>query len=283
MQDNREANTLMVHYLAKSDIPPSPREPADPYNGITVDMKNFGYPDDASSWLVERLKKNPLSVPAAARQIDISALLQSINAQPPQPQQEPVAPVPDLSRILASVTGATPQSDPSQQQAYGWAQQQPAPAALPPEQAQTKYSRVILAALTGATSTAQPPTAAPPAPPAPPMVTQPTAAGPAQQAPAANPDVNALIAQLMQNSQQPGVAATNVYAPYNPSEGQDPNYNNYYSAYAGNTIIAAMTRLGSSGSGRALAQRNSSENTPIRAGSGRTGSKKGDACTFRHD
>lgn len=44
-REQYEASTLMVFYTDSSDIPPCPREPADPYNGEEVSTKAFGSPD----------------------------------------------------------------------------------------------------------------------------------------------------------------------------------------------------------------------------------------------
>lgn len=43
-REQHEATTLMVFYTHKSDIPPSPKEPTDPYNGDTIEVKEFGSP-----------------------------------------------------------------------------------------------------------------------------------------------------------------------------------------------------------------------------------------------
>lgn len=46
VQEQRELTTLMVIYTTPSDIPPSPREPSDPYSGDTVIEQTFGMPSD---------------------------------------------------------------------------------------------------------------------------------------------------------------------------------------------------------------------------------------------
>lgn len=46
VQERHEANTLMVYYTNRSDIPPTPREPADPYNGQPTTTLDFGTPPD---------------------------------------------------------------------------------------------------------------------------------------------------------------------------------------------------------------------------------------------
>ena len=52
-QDQRELNTLMVVYSTHSDIPPSPREPSDPYSGEHKIEESFGplYEDYTKVWL----------------------------------------------------------------------------------------------------------------------------------------------------------------------------------------------------------------------------------------
>ena len=46
VQAQRELTTLMVIYTTPFDIPPSPREPADPYSGESVAEQTFGMPSD---------------------------------------------------------------------------------------------------------------------------------------------------------------------------------------------------------------------------------------------
>lgn len=46
VQEQRELTTLMVIYTTSSDIPPSPREPSDPYSGEPVIEQTFGMPSD---------------------------------------------------------------------------------------------------------------------------------------------------------------------------------------------------------------------------------------------
>lgn len=45
-QERREASTLMVVYASRSDIPPSPKEPAEPYTGEHVAIVEFGNPPE---------------------------------------------------------------------------------------------------------------------------------------------------------------------------------------------------------------------------------------------
>ena len=44
VQEQRELNTLMAFYTSPADIPPNPREPADPYSGETIKFYEFGDP-----------------------------------------------------------------------------------------------------------------------------------------------------------------------------------------------------------------------------------------------
>lgn len=46
VQEQRELTTLMVIYTTSSDIPSSPREPADPYSGDVVTEQIFGEPTE---------------------------------------------------------------------------------------------------------------------------------------------------------------------------------------------------------------------------------------------
>ena len=46
VQEQRELTTLMVIYTTPSDIPPSPREPSDPYSGGAVIEQTFGSPGE---------------------------------------------------------------------------------------------------------------------------------------------------------------------------------------------------------------------------------------------
>ena len=46
VQEQRELTTLMVFYTYLSDVPPTPREPADPYTGDTSVELEFGRPSD---------------------------------------------------------------------------------------------------------------------------------------------------------------------------------------------------------------------------------------------
>jgi hypothetical protein len=94
VQENREASTLMAVYMVKSDIPPCPREPADPYTGEHLETKSFGIPEE------------PFFVRRAAR-------LQPQSAPVPAPAPTPT-PVVDVQTLLANLQGVLPQVQPQQ-------------------------------------------------------------------------------------------------------------------------------------------------------------------------
>lgn len=120
-REQRDQSTLMVVYADPTDIPPCPREPADPYNGIDIATKEFGMPD-YQNVVVARLARlggqinpqqgqistQPPATTGAAP--DISAILALINPQqapqqaqqPPQQTQAP-DPMAEIQRILANV------------------------------------------------------------------------------------------------------------------------------------------------------------------------------------
>lgn len=53
VQEQRELTTLMVIYTTSSDIPSSPREPADPYSGEVVTEQLFGEPNEETRVITE--------------------------------------------------------------------------------------------------------------------------------------------------------------------------------------------------------------------------------------
>ncbi|GAB7351613.1 hypothetical protein MBLNU459_g2228t3 [Dothideomycetes sp. NU459] len=125
-REEEDGNRLMVVYTQPGDIPPCPREPADPYNGETISTKDFGEPDPqgivASRLARLGIKKNaqaqqPLShTPGTGANPDISAILALISPQQPQPSQpvQHVAqnPMSEIQRILANLpqnAGQAPQ------------------------------------------------------------------------------------------------------------------------------------------------------------------------------
>ncbi|KAF2435795.1 hypothetical protein EJ08DRAFT_289419 [Tothia fuscella] len=111
VQENREASTLMVHYMVKSDIPPCPREPADPYTGEHIETTMFGYPDNPRFLhSLSKFAPQPVVTP------DVSAILanlqnflphgqvpvQAAPAPPPVPSDPNIA----LQNLLAGSFGA---------------------------------------------------------------------------------------------------------------------------------------------------------------------------------
>ncbi|CAD0112381.1 unnamed protein product, partial [Aureobasidium uvarum] len=132
-REQYEASTLMVFYTDPSDIPPSPREPAEPYNGEEVTTKAFGALGTQEP-LASRIAKlagpiQPVQTQQSNAAPDISAILALINPQgqaPPQPAQPAPASAPasapsqnqdqmaEIQRILASIPQAAPQQQQSQ-------------------------------------------------------------------------------------------------------------------------------------------------------------------------
>lgn len=158
-QENREAITLMAFYALKSDIPPCPREPADPYTGEHVETKTFGEPDDAT--IVRRLARFQLPPPAAPV-FDINAILQQLA---PQPQAAPPTVDQNLSAIqqILQQTNNSYQPAPTQMQSYA-----PSPQPAAPEPQQPDLSGPlsdILASLGGLVQPQAQQFAAPPAAP----------------------------------------------------------------------------------------------------------------------
>ncbi|KAI5257925.1 hypothetical protein E4T42_00814 [Aureobasidium subglaciale] len=149
-REQYEASTLMVFYTDPSDIPPCPREPAEPYNGDETSPKPFGALGNQEPLATRIAKLVGYAQPAQTQQPsaapDISAILALINPQgqaahqPVQPTQAP-APVaaptqnPDqmaeIQRILASI----PQVQPQQQQPQPTQVQQPVQPLVQPNMA----------------------------------------------------------------------------------------------------------------------------------------------------
>ncbi|KAE9979811.1 hypothetical protein EG328_000659 [Venturia inaequalis] len=179
VQENREATTLMAFYAFKSDIPPCPREPADPYTGEHVETKSFGEPDDTT--ILRRLARFQPPAPAAPA-FDINAILQQLAPQ----TQQPPPPVADqnLSAIqsLLQQTNNPYQPAPAPMQSYATAPPPPPPA---PEAQPPNPLFDILASLNGHV---QPP---PPQQYAPPPATPPQL------------DLSTLLASLQQGQMNP--------------------------------------------------------------------------------
>jgi hypothetical protein len=194
-QERHEAITLMAFYALKSDIPPCPREPADPYTGEHVETKAFGQPDNPT--LVRRLARFQPPAPAAPT-IDVDAILRQL-APPLQPA--PVAD-PNLAAIQNILQQTNPpyQPAPAQMPTFAPIAQPPAAEIQPPAISGPLYD--ILAQLSGHNQAAQPP---PPQQYAPPPAAPPT-------------DLSALIASLQQGQ----MAAQNVQSFNMPPASNNP-------------------------------------------------------------
>ncbi|KAG9863946.1 hypothetical protein KCU60_g5224, partial [Aureobasidium melanogenum] len=154
-REQYEASTLMVFYTDPSDIPPNPREPAEPYNGEEVGTKAFGAVGTQEP-LATRIAKlagpvQPAQTQQSSAAPDISAILAMINPQgqaPPQPAQ-PAQPVSaptsmsapsqnqdqmaEIQRILASIPQAPSQQQQSQPMHVQQPVQQPAQLNMAPD------------------------------------------------------------------------------------------------------------------------------------------------------
>lgn len=157
VQDRHESNTLLAVYLSSMDVPPNPREPADPYDGEHIDeTKNFGAPPSSIQGRAARFRQHngsqawptatSTSVPATGAAPDLNAILASLSGHasatqsapapkttgPHSGQQAQTDTVPaGFENLFATFQKfSTPdQSQASQQQAATQPASQPAPAA----------------------------------------------------------------------------------------------------------------------------------------------------------
>ncbi|TKA66424.1 hypothetical protein B0A49_07441 [Cryomyces minteri] len=217
VQERHEASTLMVFYAHPSDIPPCPREPADPYMGEPHVTNAFGKPPDSVLARESLLTGSQAPVPAPAAS-DISALLNALTSQQAQQaqqtqQQQPTLPqtsATELERIFATFAATPPQPQ---------AAAAPAGHTPQPAQAQPDISAIMAAMQT------QPPTQQQQQ-----LQPQPSAAMPAGQL-----NLSAIMASLGQGgiSQMPsmpgmpGVPGFTITPNPNPSA-QPPSYNHPY-------------------------------------------------------
>ena len=188
IREQYERDNLLVIYQELSDIPPNPREPADPYNGDAGEpVKEFGAPPEkfvqrANQRAAQKASRMPMSmpmnngqtqVPPVPGNFDVNAFSQYMASQnaplptavPPMPAQQ-TAPQIDLQAIFAQLQSQSaapaPQPQPMynyQQQSYQQ-QQQPQPAA--PRSNEPDIT-AILAALTNSTAAVAPQAPAAPA------------------------------------------------------------------------------------------------------------------------
>jgi hypothetical protein len=178
VQENREAGTLMAVYMVKSDIPPCPREPADPYTGERFETKMFGTPEDPSY-----LRRQARIQPPAAPVVDVQALLASLQVQGVLPQAQVPQPVQDsnaaFQNLLPQIAG----------NAYGYnVPQAPTPSFPEPSQTQAPAPNSIEAILAQLNAHNQP--QAPQVAPVPQYPTAPVSAP---------MDPNALLAAFLQS------------------------------------------------------------------------------------
>lgn len=151
VREQYEANTLIVFYTDPGDIPPNPREPADPSNGQTTESANaFGAPE---AKYLERARRKKIEqglsfvnqkqeVRAnASQRLDFSQLSSFVIEQqyPPPGTQQPAPPPPSaapaatdaLNSLLASLKQAAPsQATPPPPSMAGFGN--PHPVAPPP-------------------------------------------------------------------------------------------------------------------------------------------------------
>lgn len=157
VRNEYENNNLIVIYTDPGQIPPDPREPADPYNGESGPaLRYFGAPDEEKYSVRAQAKKNQ-QYNSTLGGFDMAAFLkkqhqQQTHRQPqPQPQAAPSMP-PDLMGILASIqksapaqaTPPPPQAAPAYHQPYMGMQQ---PAAPPPPPAAPNPGQLDLGAI----------------------------------------------------------------------------------------------------------------------------------------
>ncbi|KAK3709090.1 hypothetical protein LTR37_011069 [Vermiconidia calcicola] len=124
VREQYEANNLMVFYADVNDIPPNPREPSNPYNGVEVGtVKKFGVPEDKYAARVRQKKASysqqhhgfgmatvPKITTPGFDLFQISSFMgnqQYPQSHPPQ-QQAPQPPTDAVSNILAALKQAAP-------------------------------------------------------------------------------------------------------------------------------------------------------------------------------
>ncbi|KAF2096444.1 hypothetical protein NA57DRAFT_78048 [Rhizodiscina lignyota] len=199
VQEKHESDTLIQVYVNRADIPADPREPANPYSGETMPVREFGVPPQNILDRAAAFQPHQAAASAeSASTVDISAILSAFGKptqQPSQPQQvaQPAQNgFENLQNIFAQYS--TPN--------------QPVPQPQPEPQIAQHVSTTpdltsILASLQAHGSTPQPqqaPTPQPPQMPQMPRIPQiPNVFPPAGQA----PDFNAMMAIFAQAGMPP--------------------------------------------------------------------------------
>nr|POF01153.1 hypothetical protein CFP56_21101 [Quercus suber] len=159
VRDQHEAGTLMAFYSSPSDVPPNPKEPVDPHNGVhTSTFKKFDLPEDAK--YLSRARQRKLAQPQAyyskqsantAPNINFAALGQLFGTQQVQQQvqvqQPPVAPSSglDLQKILASFQTMHPAQQPPPSAPVMEFQAPPPQPIMPPAPAQPDIGAILAA------------------------------------------------------------------------------------------------------------------------------------------
>ncbi|KAK0251247.1 hypothetical protein B0A54_13271 [Friedmanniomyces endolithicus] len=114
IREQYEANTLIVFYTDEKDIPPNPREPANPYDGEpTSTMKEFGAPDEKFALRAKHRKATRPQIFHAPQQphFDMSALGHFVGHQQPGiPAQQ--VPNLDIQKLLDSLGPSLQQQQP---------------------------------------------------------------------------------------------------------------------------------------------------------------------------
>lgn len=195
-RERYENGTLMAVYATPGDIPPDPREPANPYSGdLNASPQSFGAPEEKyiARARAKRARMNP-HVPAPPSGFDFGALASLMSRPQQHAPPPPVAPpvttpgVPDIEKILATL----------RQGGIGAGQPSNAPGPQPPAPSMP-YNGFV-------------PAAQPPNPPP---------SAPAVANPVAGLDLGAILAALQKNP-IPG----NGSGPQGPSSNAQANIHN---------------------------------------------------------
>ncbi|KAF2170252.1 hypothetical protein M409DRAFT_64579 [Zasmidium cellare ATCC 36951] len=133
VRDEYENNNLIVIYTNSSQIPPNPREPADPYNGEPGQpLRYFGAPEEKYSARAQAKRNQSNNMPSG---FDLTAFMKKQQQQNQQQQPAAHSMNPDVMSILASLQQAAPAQatpPPPQVPAFGQPYMAPQPAAVPP-------------------------------------------------------------------------------------------------------------------------------------------------------
>ena len=157
IQEQHERDTLMVFYADRTDIPPCPREPTDPYTGEMSDTIDFGQPPPQVLQRAEAARNTLPATQSSTPIPDVSALLKAIGGI--QPQQQPQVPpqreqdgnassASTLENIFAKFASPVQQLQPQQAQMQA--------AVQPPQPTVNPQLQAILASMQGPNPAQQP-------------------------------------------------------------------------------------------------------------------------------